>query len=75
MVDGIPEMDFLPLANDFLKVYEKLIKESKFFECSKDPEKTILHPIHGSNTAIINNLPEYSQLNLIVFEQKQSNLI
>ena len=42
------------------------IKESKFFESSKDPEKTILHPIHGSNTAIINNLPEYSQLNLIV---------
>ena len=42
------------------------IKESKFFESSKDPEKTILHPIHGSNTAIINNLPVYSQLNLIV---------
>ena len=42
------------------------IKESKFFESSKDPEKTILHPIHGSNTAIINNLPEYSQLNLTV---------
>ena len=37
------------------------IKELKFFENSKDPEKTKLHPIHGSNNAIINNLPVYSQ--------------
>jgi len=37
------------------------VKEFKFFEKSKDPEKTILHPIHGSNNAIVNNLPVYSQ--------------
>lgn len=36
-------------------------KESKFFNDSKDPEKTMLHPIHGSNNAVINNIPVYSQ--------------
>ena len=42
------------------------IKESKFFNESKDPEKTTLHPIHGSNNAVINNIPVYSQSNLTV---------
>ena len=42
------------------------IKESKFFEDSKDPEKTVLHPIHGSNNAVINNVPVYNQSNYII---------
>tara|TARA_R100001460_G_scaffold88060_2_gene129552 strand:- start:2059 stop:2718 length:660 start_codon:yes stop_codon:yes gene_type:complete len=42
------------------------IKESKFFENSKDPNKTLLHPIHGPNNAVINNLPVYHKSNFII---------
>ena len=42
------------------------VKESRFFEDSKDPEKTTLHPIYGSNNTGINNLPVYNQSNFIV---------
>ena len=35
------------------------VKEKIFFEKSRDPEKTTLHPIHGGNGALINNIPVY----------------
>ena len=42
------------------------IKEFQFFERSKDPVKTILHPIGGSSNTMINNLPVYNQSNFII---------
>ena len=42
------------------------IKEFKFFKDSHDPEKTLLHPIQGSNNAVINNLLVYNQSNFTV---------
>tara|TARA_R100000544_G_scaffold7041_1_gene2781 strand:- start:398 stop:1066 length:669 start_codon:yes stop_codon:yes gene_type:complete len=48
-------------------------KEFKFFETSKDPEKTKLHIINGSNSAVINNIPVYNQSNIIVNQIKKNN--
>jgi hypothetical protein len=42
------------------------IKESQFFERSKDPTKTMLHPISGPNNTMINNSPVYNQSNFII---------
>ncbi len=41
------------------------IKEKKFFEDSKDPEKTMLYLVNGSNNTVINNIPVYNN-NLVI---------
>jgi hypothetical protein len=41
------------------------IKEKKFFNNSKDPDKTTLHTIIGSNNTVINNIPVYNN-NLVI---------
>jgi hypothetical protein len=42
------------------------IKELKFFERSKDPEKSLIHAISGPNNPLINNTTNSSQSNIYI---------